>query len=106
MVMTYRTVQRPKSDIVHWTTGDLTSEGDRRVLLFQQHKTGTIMKIAVLPPPRTDARVVKLKEPLVQTLKGVLHSGLANCCASPFLWPTSAASPAARRPWSRSDFVI
>ena len=90
MDLTYRTLQRPESDIIHWTTEHVklvdadgapyatreTPPGARRrVLDFEQHKTGRRHRIAFsaemddLIPRRTGA-VAKLREPLVKRLDG------------------------------------
>jgi len=75
MELTYRTLQRPESDIVLWTTAALMVEDGQRKLHFRQNKTGTWVKIAMSPDldallPRPTAKVVKITEPLVRTLKG------------------------------------
>jgi len=72
MELTYRTLQRPESDIIWWTSDAIISEDGVRKH-FKQHKTGTWMKIALSPD--LDAmlkrgKVVKITEPIVQTLKG------------------------------------
>lgn len=75
MALTYRTLQRPESDIVLWDDSVINKEGERRYLVFKQHKTGQRMKIgftpdldAVLPPP--EGKVRQLRAPLVASLKG------------------------------------
>lgn len=55
MELTYRTLQRPESDIIHWTTEVLLTEDGQRKLHFKQGKTGKVMKIGV--PPDLDALV-------------------------------------------------
>lgn len=75
MELTYRTLQRPESDIVTWTENDITRSGDRRYLEFKQNKTGMRMKIGFSPAmedllPRHEGVVRKLRAPLVATLKG------------------------------------
>lgn len=75
MELTYRTLQRPESDIIGWTDTIIVTEGDRRFLKFVQNKTGMRMKIAFsaqldqLLPARTGT-VRQLRAPLVATLKG------------------------------------
>jgi integrase len=75
MVLTYRTLQRPESDIVLWDDTVIQTEGGRRYLVFEQHKTGMRMRIAftadldaVLPIPEGNVR--QLRAPLVGTLNG------------------------------------
>lgn len=75
MELTYRTLQRPESDIVLWDDTVISTEGGKRFLIFEQNKTKTRMKIAfsealdkLLPKP--DGKVRRLRAPLVATLKG------------------------------------
>jgi integrase len=83
MELTYRTLQRPESDIVLWDDTVIAIEGGRRFLKFTQNKTGMRMKIgftaaldALLPPREGNVR--RLRAPLVTTLKGehYTYSGL------------------------------
>lgn len=83
MELTYRTLQRPESDIVLWDTSVVVTESGRRTLQFVQNKTGTRHKIGFSQAmdeliPRRDGTVRRLREPLVQTLKGdhYTYSGL------------------------------
>jgi integrase len=76
MELTYRTLQRPESDIVLWDTSIVKTEGGRRKLDFVQHKVKSPHKIGFSQAmeeliPRRSGNVVNLKaEPLVKTLKG------------------------------------
>ena len=75
MELTYRSCQRPESDIIGWTDTVLQTEAGRRVLQFRQVKTGTLMKIGFSPAleallPRPEGKVRALRAPLVATLKG------------------------------------
>lgn len=75
MVLTYRTLQRPESDIVLWDDTIIQTENGRRYLCFDQHKTGARMKIAFTPDldavlPVHSGKVRQLRPPLVATLKG------------------------------------
>lgn len=78
MELTYRTLQRPESDIVGWTSANLITEGGVRKLHHVQNKTGLDLKIA-LPASvtelldkalGTESNVVRLKQPLVHRLDG------------------------------------
>lgn len=78
MELTYRTLQRPESDIVGWTSANLITEGGVRKLHHVQNKTRVDLKIA-LPASvtelldkamGTDSNVVRLKQPLVHRLDG------------------------------------
>jgi integrase len=80
MALTYRTLQRPESDIILWDRRDVVkTRNGKRQLEFVQHKTGRPMAIAfsaeldALIPPDV---VVKLHEadPLVRTLKGEFYT--------------------------------
>ncbi len=75
MELTYRTLQRPESDIIHWTTEVLLTENGQRKLHFRQGKTGKWMKIGV--PPELDklvrgslGEVPKLRQPIIRTRDG------------------------------------
>lgn len=79
MELTYRTLQRPESDIIDWTTEVLKTEDGLRKLSFRQGKTGKQMKIGI--PPALDALiraslgdVPKLRQPLIRTGKGEVYS--------------------------------
>lgn len=79
MELTYRTLQRPESDIIKWDTSHLVTEGGRRKLDFIQHKTGRPHKIGLsqaleqlLPVPEGNVR--KLREPLVRRLNGHFYT--------------------------------
>jgi integrase len=76
--ITYRTLQRPDSDIIHWTTGNLTAEAGRRVLAFRQNKTKRLHRVALSESleklvPRA-GKVVKINEPLVRRLDGGFYT--------------------------------
>jgi len=75
MAITYRTLQRPESDIIKWTTATLVCENGLRSLKFTQNKTGRRHQIALseelerlLPKPVGNVR--QLVEPLVKRLDG------------------------------------
>jgi len=75
MELTYRTLQRPESDIIGWTNEVLLTKDGRRQLHFRQGKTGKAMKIAVPPDLDTLIRqslgtVPKLRQHLVHTRNG------------------------------------
>lgn len=76
MALTYRTLQRPDSDIVRWTTSVLVKTPTGRELVFRQNKTKRLHRIVVageleqvLPKPR-DGNVRELNVPLVTRLDG------------------------------------
>lgn len=82
MELTYRTLQRPESDIIGWTSANLLTEGGRRLLVHRQWKTKQEMKIA-LPETLlkmldqalgTGATVQKLRQPLVHRLDGEAYT--------------------------------
>lgn len=75
MELTYRTLQRPESDIIHWDTTVLASAGGKRVLRFRQAKTRKTMQIEVSAELNELIRaslgdVPKLRQPLVRTQSG------------------------------------
>lgn len=75
MELTYRTLQRPESDIILWDDTTIATEDGRRYLKFIQNKTGMRMKIGFSPAldallPRREGIVRQLRAPLVATLKG------------------------------------
>ena len=79
MELTYRTLQRPESDIIGWTNEILLTEDNQRKLHFRQGKTGKWMKIAT--PPALDALirqslgdVPKLRQPIIRTRDGNAYS--------------------------------
>lgn len=85
MELTYRTLQRPESDIILWDDTVITTSGDRRFLEFIQNKTGMPMKIGFSPAmeallPRPAGKVRRLRAPLVATLKGehYTYDGIAS----------------------------
>lgn len=76
MELTYRTLQRPDSDILRWTAATVkrNPEGDK-VLAFQQHKTKRPVQIALIGELATliDAAIGEvpvLHQPIVHTMTG------------------------------------
>jgi integrase len=49
MELTYRTLQRPESDILGWTVKNLHTKDGQRVLRVDQNKTGQTVDIALAP---------------------------------------------------------
>lgn len=45
MELTYRTLQRPESDIIRWTNAAIVTEEGQRLVAFTQAKTGKSMKV-------------------------------------------------------------
>jgi len=79
MELTYRTLQRPESDIINWTTEVLLTEENQRKLHFQQGKTKRWMKIAIAPELDSLVRaslgdVPKLRQPLIRTGDGTVYT--------------------------------
>ena len=86
MELTYRTLQRPDSDILHWTAAAVrrSPEGGR-VLAFAQHKTGRTVQIGLtgelgLLVDRAVGAVPVLHQPMVHTLDGnaYTYSGISS----------------------------
>lgn len=80
MSLTYRTLQRPESDIILWDANKVVSnESTGRFLRFKQNKTGQDMVIAVSSEldsliPRPVGNVRRLVEPLVKRLDGDFYT--------------------------------
>ncbi len=75
MELTYRSLQRPESDIIHWTTDILRTEDGQRKLQFTQGKTKKTMKIAIGADLDAQIRaslgdVPKLRQPIIRTRDG------------------------------------
>ncbi|KAA0911937.1 tyrosine-type recombinase/integrase [Pusillimonas sp. ANT_WB101] len=83
MELTYRTLQRPESDILGWTPADVRIKGAGKVLRVKQNKTGRVLEITM------DGRLLELIEsvigeipilrrPIVHTARGkpYTYSGL------------------------------
>lgn len=47
MVLTYRTLQRPESDIIYWTVANITKKDGKRILRVKQGKTEKVVDIAL-----------------------------------------------------------
>lgn len=72
MGLTYRTLQRPESDILDWTVANLTTKEGARILRVKQSKTGKIVDIALSPDldsllRKLTGEVPKIGRPLVCT---------------------------------------
>lgn len=82
MELTYRTLQRPESDIISWTTAIVKRKGAGRILHFRQGKTGRLMEIELVGRLKdliehivgTEDKVLKFKQPIVASLKGELYT--------------------------------
>jgi integrase len=75
MALAYRTLQRPESDVILWDSRIIQHRDGKKLLHFQQNKTGQWMLIEVTPEidellPRDEGNVARLREPLVQRLDG------------------------------------
>lgn len=75
MELTYRTLQRPESDILGWTVANLTTKDGDRILRVKQSKTGKVVDIGL--PQELDSLLRKLTgevpqigRPLVCTSRG------------------------------------
>lgn len=84
--LTYRTLQRPESDILLWDRSAVVLRQGRRFLSFVQNKTGRDMLIAFSPeleqliPARVVVKMDREADPLVATLKGehYTYDGLSS----------------------------
>lgn len=87
MELTYRTLQRPESDIIYWTPQVLTRDhhSGRRIITFEQGKTKTRLKIAVTETlekllHRAIGAIPNKDQPLVHTRNGeaYTYSGITS----------------------------
>jgi integrase len=85
MELSFRTLQRPQSDIILWDSTIIVRRDGAKMLHFRQHKTGQWMLIAVTAQleallPGDDGNVRRLREPLVQRLDGkhYTYDGLSS----------------------------
>jgi integrase len=85
MELTYRTLQRPESDIIFWTVANLPVVDGRRILRVTQNKTGKVLDISM--SPALDAllrelvgRVPQIGRRLICTRRGkpYTYSGLTT----------------------------
>lgn len=80
MDLTYRTLQRPESDILKWTPANITrDENGMRVVKHTQHKTHVALKIALTPDlarliDRAIGEVPVLHQPIVHNRKGKAYT--------------------------------
>jgi len=84
MELTYRTLQRPESDILGWTPANVRQKGTGKVLKIKQNKTGRILEIALQGDLLTLVESVMgdipiLHRPIVHTRKGkpYTYSGIS-----------------------------
>jgi integrase len=76
MDLTYRTLQRPESDILKWTPANVTrDESGARVIKHLQHKTKVLLKIKLTPDlarlvDRAIGEVPSIHQPIVHNRKG------------------------------------
>lgn len=85
MELTYRTLQRPESDIIFWTHAVIRTKDGARVLHFRQAKTGRLVDIALTDELQAMIRqsignVPRLHQPLLHTRdgEGYTYSGLSS----------------------------
>lgn len=85
MELTYRTLQRPESDIIAWTNSVIRTKDGARILHFRQAKTGRLVDIALTDELQAMIRksigdVPRLHQPLVHTRDGdgYSYSGLSS----------------------------
>lgn len=80
MELTYRTLQRPDSDILQWTAGVVKRGQDKaKLLAFEQHKTKRNVQIALTGElgalvDQAIGEVPVLHQPIVHTLDGKAYS--------------------------------
>jgi len=79
MELTYRTLQRPESDILQWTTGIVHTTAGGRELRFRQGKTGRQMRVQLTDElhalmAQSIGAVPQLHQPIVHTRKGIAYT--------------------------------
>lgn len=75
MELTYRTLQRPESDILYWTVANITTKDGARILRIQQGKTKKTVDIGLSPDldaliKRLVGEVPTIGKPLVCCTRG------------------------------------
>lgn len=85
MELTYRTLQRPESDILGWTVANLATKDKKRVLRVKQGKTGTTVDIELSADLDALLKILigeipKIGRPLVCTRRGegYTYDGLSS----------------------------
>lgn len=85
MELTYRTLQRPESDIIYWTLSNLPTKDGKRILRNKQNKTGKTVDIEIAPDlePLIDhlvGDIPKIGRPLICTRVGkqYTYDGLSS----------------------------
>lgn len=85
MELTYRTLQRPESDIIYWTVANLPTKDGKRIIRNTQNKTGKTVDIEIdqgMEPliNRLVGEVPKIGRPLICTNIGkqYTYSGLMS----------------------------
>lgn len=80
MLLTYRTLQRPDSDILQWTAATVRrTPAGTRVLAFEQHKTKRQIQIALAGElealiDRAIGQTPVLRQPIVHTMDGGVYT--------------------------------
>lgn len=85
MELTYRTLQRPESDIIYWTIANLPTKDGKRIIRNIQNKTGKTVDIEIAPDmepliDRLVGDVPRIGRPLVCTNLGkqYTYDGLSS----------------------------
>lgn len=85
MELTYRTLQRPESDIIGWTVANRVKKAGKHILRINQGKTGKRVDIALSPDlnaliEQLVGEVPKIGRPLICTRqgKGYTYDGLSS----------------------------
>lgn len=85
MELTYRTLQRPESDLILWTPAVLKTKDGARVLSFRQYKTGRLVDIGLSSEldqmiRKSIGDVPRLHQPLLHARdgEGYTYSGLSS----------------------------
>jgi integrase len=79
MELTYRTLQRPESDILGWTPANIRQKAGGKILRVEQHKTGQVLEIALDGDllaliESAVGEIPVLRRPIVHTRDGEAYS--------------------------------
>ena len=85
MELTYRTLQRPESDIIYWTLANLPTKDGKRIIRNKQNKTAKTVDIEIAPDlepliDRLVGDIPKIGRPLICTNVGkqYTYDGLSS----------------------------
>lgn len=84
MELTYRTLQRPESDILGWTVANLVSKDGKRILRIKQGKTGRQVDIAL--SDELDQLIRGLVGPVPTIGRTLVCASRGKFCGQPYTY--------------------